>query len=266
VAVHETTETSLERPLSSLPLRGRTVVVTGGNRGIGLGIARGVARAGAAVAVWARDERTSARAVAELESTGARALAVECDVGDERQVVEAFKHTVAQFGRVDAVFANAGITAPATSFLDLTLDDWRAVQRINLEGVVLTLREAARHMVERGGGGSLIGVASIAALGGMPKRPHYAASKAGVVSLMKSLAIELGRYGIRSNALLPGWIETDMTADSGSRVSDHVEARTPVHRWGTPDDFDAAAAFLADPRAAFHTGDTLVIDGGYSLL
>jgi NAD(P)-dependent dehydrogenase (short-subunit alcohol dehydrogenase family) len=246
-------------------LRGRVVLVTGGNRGIGLGMARGVAAAGADVVVWGRSDDVNARAVEELDSLGTRALGLRCDVGSEREVVEAFARTLAETGRVDAVFANAGMSPPACSFLESTLADLRAVMAVNLEGAAVVFREAARHMVERGEGGSLVGVASIAALGGMNRFAGYAASKAALVGLVKSLAQELGRHRIRANAVLPGWVDTGMTADADDRLREKVTRRTPARRFGVPGDFAGAAAYLADPTYAFHTGDTLILDGGYKL-
>lgn len=247
-------------------LRGRTVLVTGGNRGIGLGIARGVARAGADVVLWARDTAASESAAGELQQLGVRAVAIECDVSDERAVKTAFARTLEEVGHVDAAFVNAGISGPPISFIDITSEEWRRVLDVNLEGAMFTLREVAREMVHRDQGGALVGIASIAGLTAMSKWSQYAASKAALLSLMRTLAVELGRHRIRCNALIPGWVETDMTAEMSPKLAERVLRRMPGRRLGVPDDFGAAAAFLADPTQTFHTGDALVLDGAYRLV
>ncbi len=247
-------------------LTGRVVVVTGGNAGIGLGIAEGIARAGAAVAVWARDEERNARAVEQLSAAGGSALAARCDVTDEDDVDRALERTLRHFGRVDALFANAGVMGESP-FVDMSLAEWRRVLRVNLDGAFLSLRAGARHLVERGEGGALVVVSSTAALHGAPRREHYATTKSGLLGLMRSLAVELARYRVRCNALLPGWTDTAMLSEARAyqKFVDNTVARTPVRRWATPGDFAEAAVFLADPSIAFHTGDTLVVDGGYTV-
>jgi len=251
--------------LQLFDLTGTVALVTGGNGGIGLGMARGLADAGAAVAVWGTNPDKNATAVDELRGLGADAEAFVCDVGDPEQVGASFAATLERFGRVDTCVANAGVGGRAASFLDMSLEEWRRVQRINSEGALHTLQAAAAHMVERGEGGSLIGVSSTAALGGQPKGEHYAHSKAGMVALMKSLAVELARYGIRANAVLPGWIATDMTALAveSEHFNERVIKRVPMRRWGEADDFAGIAVYLASKASAYHTGDQLLIDGGY---
>jgi NAD(P)-dependent dehydrogenase (short-subunit alcohol dehydrogenase family) len=247
-------------------LTGRVAVVTGGNGGIGLGMARALAAAGADIAIWGRDENKNAAARAELEATGRRVLALRCDVTDEAQVIAATEHTIDGLGRIDALFANAGVGGYAR-FIDMSLDEWRRVTSVNLDGAFLTLREAAKHMVERGDGGALVAVSSTSAIHGAPGMEHYAGSKAALIAIMRGLAVELARFGVRCNTILPGWTETDMLrplASSDKFVANTV-GRTPVRRWGTPDDLGPAAVFLADPTATFHTGDTLVVDGGYTV-
>jgi NAD(P)-dependent dehydrogenase (short-subunit alcohol dehydrogenase family) len=247
-------------------LTDRVVVVTGGNAGIGLGIGRGIAAAGGSVAIWARDEVRNRQAVAELESCGATAVSTRCDVTDEDDVERALDLTVSRFGRVDALFANAGVMGDSP-FVDMSLAEWRRVLSVNLDGAFLSLRAAARHLVGRGQGGALVVVSSTAALHGAPRREHYAASKSGLVGLMRSLAVELARHRVRCNALLPGWTDTAMLAEARSfqKFVDNTVARTPVRRWAVPTDFAEAAVFLADPSITFHTGDTLVVDGGYTV-
>jgi NAD(P)-dependent dehydrogenase (short-subunit alcohol dehydrogenase family) len=247
------------------PLAERVVLVTGGNSGIGLGVAQACAEAGADVVVWGTNVEKNAAAEATLAATGARVLAQRCDVGDEAQVVGAFADAVAEMGKVDSLFANAGIGA-SSPFVDMTLDEWRAVLRVNLDGAFLSFREAARHMVARGEGGSLVGMSSISTIHGAPHLQHYAASKHGMLALTRGLAVELARHRIRCNALLPGWTRTPMN-EPGRRSEKFVRnttERTPVRRWADPEDMGPAAVFLADPTYLFHTGDELVVDGGYT--
>lgn len=252
---------------SAFDLTGHVALVTGGNGGIGLGFADGLARAGADVAVWGTNEEKNAAAVEHLRAHGRRAEAFRCDVGDEAQVEEAFAATVAALGKVDSCFANAGVPGTGTPFVDTTLEEWHRVLRVNLDGAFLTFRAAARHMVERGEGGSLVGTSSLAAIEGQPRGQHYAAGKGGMVSMVKALAVELARHGIRANTVLPGWIETAMAEPllQWDRFRERVLPRVPVGRWGTPDDFAGVAVYLASPASAYHTGDTFLIDGGYAI-
>lgn len=247
-------------------LEGHTALVTGGNSGIGLGMARGLAKAGAAVAVWGRTAEKNAAAADELRSLGVRAEGFACDVTDEEQVVETMKATVDAFGRVDSCFANAG-GGKATRFAEMSLADWHAVADLNMVATFLTFREAVRHMLERDGGGVLVAVASVGSIHGMPKQEPYASSKAGVCALTRSLAVEYGRKGIRANAVLPGWIATDLTAAAREwkSLNDAVLHRTPAGRWGEPADFEGVAVYLASDASRFHTGDTLCLDGGYTV-
>ncbi len=247
-------------------LTGRVAVVTGGNGGIGLGMARALAEAGADIAIWGRNETKNAAASTELEATGRRVLALACDVADEAQVVAATARTIDELGRIDALFANAG-TSGYSRFVDMSLDEWHRVMRVNLDGAFLTLREAAKHMVERGDGGALVAVSSTSAIHGAPGMEHYAGSKAALIAIMRGLAVELARFGVRCNTILPGWTETDMLQPmtANEKFVANTVSRTPVRRWGTPDDLGPAAVFLADPTATFHTGDTLVVDGGYTI-
>ncbi len=247
-------------------LRGHVAVVTGGNGGIGLAMAKGLAEAGANIAVWGRDPSKSAAAVAELESCGVEAAAFSCAVDDEAQVVAQMQATLARFGRVDSCFANAGMSI-AKPFVETTVEEWDKVQRVNLRGTFLTFREAARHMIERGGGGKLVAIASVGSIHGMPRQASYSASKAGISALVRSVSVELARHDIQANTIRPGWIETDMTefARGWDKLNTAVAQRTPAHRWGRPQDFAAAAVYLASPASRFHTGDVLRIDGGYAV-
>jgi len=247
-------------------LRGRVVVVTGGNSGIGFGMARGAARAGADVAVWARRVDRNAEAVARLEALGVRAIGLSCDVSREEDVVRCMGETTERLGRLDALVANAGVSG-RSPFVDMTLEEWRRVIAVNLDGAFLCLREAARVLVDQGQGGALVAVASLSSIHGAPANQHYAASKTGLLAVIRGLAVELARHGIRCNSILPGWTETEMTEEARryEKFLVNTTNRTPIRRWGTPDDFEAIGAFLCDPTIPFHTGDAMAVDGGYSI-
>ncbi|MCL4746479.1 MAG: glucose 1-dehydrogenase [Burkholderiaceae bacterium] len=247
-------------------LSGRCAVVTGGNGGIGLGMARALLEAGAGVAIWGSNAQKTRAAREQLASGGGRVEAFVCDVGEESQVERAFADSLAALGRVDACFANAGVSARPTPMLEMSADEFRRVMRVNVEGVFFTFRAAARHMVERGEGGALVATASTAAIEGAARNSHYGASKGAVTSYVRALAVELARYRIRVNSILPGWIETDMTerAIGDERFADAVLPRIPARRWGRVDDFGAIAVYLASEASAYHTGEQFVIDGGYT--
>jgi NAD(P)-dependent dehydrogenase (short-subunit alcohol dehydrogenase family) len=249
-------------------LRGKVGLVTGGNSGIGLAMAEALAAAGAGVCIWGTSADKNRAAADRLRSHGRPVLALACDVGDEAAVERAFAETLAALGRVDACFVNAGVGGrrDAGPFTEMTTAEWRRVLGVNLDGAFYTLRAAARHMVERGGG-SLVVTSSLAAISGQARGQHYAASKGGLISMMKALAVELGRHGVRANAVLPGWIDTPMTERTlrWDRFVERVLPRVPVRRWGLPSDFGAIAVYLTSDASAYHTGDTFVIDGGYSV-
>lgn len=249
-------------------LTGKVALVTGGNRGIGFGIAQALAGAGADIAIWGTNAEKNAEAQAALAQFGRRVLVLQCDVGDEAAVDAAFARTLDELGRVDGCFANAGIGGGgAASFLEMTSELWHRVLRVNLDGAFYTFRAAARHMVERGGGGVLVGTASLAAIEAAPRGEHYAATKGGMISMVRGLAVEFARHSIRAHAILPGWIETDMTHRLTSNDTFHgkVMPRIPMRRWGRGDDFGGISVYLMSDASRYHTGDTFVIDGGYSL-
>lgn len=250
---------------NAFDLSGHVALVTGGNSGIGLGIATGLAQAGANIALWGRDTDRNERAKRRLSEQGTRVFALRCDVSDEQQVDRAMSATLEEFGAVHSCFAVAGINRQ-TPFTDTMLAEFREITDVNLSGTFLTFRAAARHMVEAGGG-SLVGVSSIAAHSGQPRACHYAASKAGITALVRSTAVELARYGVRANAIVPGWVRTSMIEDflANPRFVERVLKRIPHRRWGRPEDFGALAVYLAGPASAYHTGDEIVVDGGYSL-
>lgn len=253
---------------AAFDLTGKVALVTGGNSGIGLGLAMAVAQAGANVAIWGTNADKNAAAKKQLEATGRKVVALQCDVGDEKAVDAAMAETVLRLGRVDGCFANAGVSGRGTaSFMDMTSDEWHRVLRVNLDGAFYTLRAAARHMVERGGDGVLVGTASLAAIEGAARSEHYAATKGGMISMVRGLAVELARHRIRAHAILPGWIETDMTANAigNEKFRNNVLPRIPARRWGTGADFGGIGVYLMSTASSYHTGDTFVIDGGYCL-
>ncbi|MFG1790376.1 SDR family NAD(P)-dependent oxidoreductase [Nocardia sp. NPDC049149] len=247
-------------------LTGHVAIITGGNSGIGLGFARGLARAGADVCIVGRNKERNADAADILRAYGGRVLALTCDVGEEKQVIDTIALAADELGRIDSCFVNAGVAQGITPFIDTDLAEFRRVTSINLDAAFVTLREAAKVMVAQGEGGSLVGTASLAARQGVPRGQSYAASKAGLIAMMNSIAVELGKEGIRANSVLPGWIETPMTDGvfAWDRFQERVKPRIPARRWGRPTDFEAVAVYLASPASAYHTGDTLLIDGAYS--
>lgn len=243
------------------------MLVTGGNGGIGLGIAEAVGAAGARVVIWGRQETKTAEALARLRALGIDAHSVLCDLSDLASIAGCFDRSVALAdGRIDTVVANAGTPGQVMRFTDLPFEEWRSVMRLNLDSVMVLFQHAARHMIDAGGGGALVAVSSLTAIHGAAGNEAYGASKSALVGLTRALAVGLARHRIRVNALLPGWVETDLTAavHQNEKLRAAKLDRTPVRRWADPIEIGAAAAFLADPRLTFHTGDELVVDGGYT--
>jgi NAD(P)-dependent dehydrogenase (short-subunit alcohol dehydrogenase family) len=251
-------------------LTGKVGLVTGGNGGIGLGMAEGLAAAGAKVDVWGQNPEKNAKAEATLKGYGGEVLVQAVDVADEASVVAGVAEVLKTFGRLDFVAANAGIGGGAP-FDQMTTEKWRRVTTVNLDAVFWTFREAARHMIERANagdpGGSLVVTSSTSAIHGAPRNQAYASTKGAVLSMMRGLAVEYARYGIRANSILPGWIRSDMTAglQANDKFNEKAIGRVPMRRWGEPEDFSGIAVYLASDASRFHTGDSFVIDGAYTI-
>ena len=246
-------------------LTGKVALITGGNSGIGLGMAMGLADAGADVCVWGTNPDKNATAEKALLERGGKAAAIRCDVSNEAEVENAFVRTLDAFGKVDSCFANAGAGGGAP-FHEFPTETWRRVIGINLDGTFFTFRAAAKHMIERGEGGRLIATSSASAIHGAVRSEAYAATKGGIISLTRGLAVELARYRITANTIIPGWIETAMTASrvGDEKFEDRVIRRVPARRWGRPEDFAGIAVYLASNASEYQTGEDFVIDGGYT--
>ncbi|MCR9215221.1 MAG: SDR family oxidoreductase [Proteobacteria bacterium] len=252
-------------------LSGKVALITGGNGGIGLGMADAIAQAGGDVCIWGTNEAKNSAAVEQLKAHGTKVSALSCNVSDEKEVQDCFAETLSQYGRVDGCFANAGVSSGKRSFLDIDDAEWHRVLGVNLDGVFYTVQAATKHMVERAEngdpGGRLAVTASLAAISGAARNQHYAATKGGVISMMKAMAVEFAGKGITANSILPGWIETAMTenAMAWEKFADAVKPRIPAKRWGKPEDFGAIGVYIMSDASAYHTGDTFLIDGGYFL-
>ncbi len=250
-------------------LTGRVCLVTGGNGGIGLGMAEGLAAHGATVVIWGNKPEKNEAALAKLNAYGGQVRCAQVDVTDEAAVSDGIASIVSEFGRLDQAIANAGGNVPRKDLFDIDTEAFRKVMDLNLYGVLFTLREAARHMVERHAqgdpGGSLVGIASTAAIHGAARNEHYGASKGAVTSMVRGMAVELAPKGIRVNAIAPGWTRSDMTQplQSWDKFTTNVISRVPFGDWADGADFAGIAVYLASAASRFHIGDTLVIDGGY---
>jgi 2-dehydro-3-deoxy-D-gluconate 5-dehydrogenase len=252
--------------LSPFDLKGRVAVVTGGNGGIGLGMARGMAAAGAAIVVAGRNREKSARAVKELEGLGARAVVIDVDVTDEASVNALVRSSVERCGRLDVLVNNAGtnIRKPPQ---DLTLAEWRHVLDTNLTSAFLSSR-AVYPIMKAQGGGKIINIGSMMSIFGASFAPAYGASKGGMVQFTKATAAAWARDNIQVNAVLPGWIDSDLTMNARREVPglhDSVLARTPAKRWGVGEDLAGVAVFLASGASDFVTGTAIPVDGGFSI-
>jgi 2-deoxy-D-gluconate 3-dehydrogenase len=247
-------------------LQNRVAFVTGGNGGIGLGMAKGLGAAGAAVVIAGRNKQKAQSALAELRSVGAQAEFIELDALEEASCHQAVQRAVERFGRLDILVNNAGTTVRKQPE-ELTVQEWHLVMDTNLTSAFLCSQAAYPHMV-RAGGGKIINIGSMMSVFASSYATPYAASKGGIVQLAKSLAVAWAKDNIQVNAILPGWIDTDLTRKAREQVqglNERVLARTPAQRWGMPDDFAGIAVFLAAPASNFITGAAIPVDGGYSV-
>lgn len=246
-------------------LSGHVALVTGGNGGLGLAMARGLVKAGAKVAIWGRNEQKNLAALASLRAIGAVAEAFACEVTDAAQVDAAFAATLDRFGQVDSCFANAGGSGPTGMLHQLPAEQWAGILDLNLNSVVLTYQAAIKHMLERGQGGKLIATSSVAAHLGMPYHAGYSTTKAALLGLTRSLARELGRANIQVNTILPGYIATEMSLDTSQAFQDAAKRRSAAGEVGRLEDMEGIAVYLASRESRFMTGAALVIDGGQSI-
>jgi 2-deoxy-D-gluconate 3-dehydrogenase len=247
---------------ANFDLTGKVAIVTGGNGGIGYGMARGLAQAGANIVIAARRAEKNAQAVADLHELGVKAMSVVTDVQDEASVQAMVRATVEAFGGIDILVNNAGINirkAPQ----DYTLMEWQQVLNTNLTGVFLCSRAVYPSMA-KAGGGKIINIGSMTSIFGSNVSPAYGATKGGVVQFTKSLAVFWAKDKIQVNALLPGWIHTDLTASASAERYNFIKSRIPHGRWGEPDELAGAVVFLASPASDYITGVTLPVDGGYT--
>jgi 2-dehydro-3-deoxy-D-gluconate 5-dehydrogenase len=246
-------------------ISGRVAVVTGGNGGIGLGMARGLAGAGASIVVAARDPDKSAKAVEEIRSLGAEAAAVEVDVASESSCHAMVRSALDRFGRLDILVNNAGINIRRQPE-EYRLEEWRLILDVNLTSAFVCC-QAAYPAMREAGGGKIVNIGSMMSIFGASFTSAYAASKGGMVQLTKALACAWAKDNIQVNAVLPGWIDSALTRRARADIPelhDRVVARTPAGRWGAPDDLAGIAVFLASPASDFLTGTAIPVDGGYS--
>ncbi|MBX9590612.1 MAG: glucose 1-dehydrogenase [Hyphomonadaceae bacterium] len=252
--------------MSPFDLKGRVALVTGGNGGIGLGMARGLAEAGAAIAIAGRNQAKSEAAAAELGKLGVKTAVLAVDVTDEAQCRRMVDDTVSRLGRLDILINNAGINirkAPQ----ELSTAEWKAVVDTNLTSA-FTTAQAVYPVMKQAGGGKIINIGSMLSIFGAGFAAAYGASKGGIVQLTKSLASGWAKDNIQVNAVLPGWIDTDLTRTAREQVrglNTMVLMRTPAGRWGQPADLGGIAVFLAAPASDFITGTAIPVDGGYSV-
>lgn len=245
-------------------LTGRVAVVTGGNGGIGRSIALGLAQAGAAVAVLARNEEKNQHVISEIQALGVAALAVKVDVSVRGELQTALAKVEEALAPVSILVNNAGIAVIA-GVLDQTPEDWDKVIETNLNACFLISKLAAKSMVKQGQG-KIINIVSMYSFFGSALVPSYSAAKGALLQLTKSMAIELAPFGIQVNAIAPGWIETDMTAPlKPSPLYQEIITRTPAGRWGNPDELSGTAVYLASRASNFVTGATICVDGGYAI-
>ncbi|HTH28187.1 MAG TPA: SDR family oxidoreductase [Sphingobium sp.] len=249
---------------------GKVTLVTGGNGGIGLGFAMGTAKQGGDVAIWARNAEKNAEAKAKLEAAGAgRVITYQVDVSSEEQIIAGYDQLMADFGRIDCVFANSGGAPRFNSVFEMPTAEWHKFLDVALHGAFITLREGARHMVARAEagepGGSLVACGSLSLFQGLPGKQNYAASKSAVAAVIRCMAIEFGKHKIRANIVAPGLIMTPMMGgeENVKALAGMFGPQVPLQRVGYPEDFEGIGAYLCSDASSFMTGETITIDGGY---
>ncbi len=252
--------------MNMFTLSGKVAVVTGGNGGIGLGMARGLAQAGASIVVAGRNAQKSAQAVKDLQALGAKAIALEVDVTDEQSCCQLIADAVSKMGRLDILVNNAG-TNIRKQPQEYSIAEWRQVLDTNLTSAFVCSNAAYPHM-KQAGAGKIINIGSMMSIFGASFSTVYAATKGGIVQMARSMASAWAADNIQVNCVLPGWIDTELTQGARRDVQglhDRVLARTPAARWGVPGDFSGIAVFLASPASDFVTGTAIPVDGGYSI-
>jgi 2-deoxy-D-gluconate 3-dehydrogenase len=248
-------------------LTGKVAIVTGGNGGIGLGMARGLAAAGAAIAIVGRNEAKSNEAVADLRQRGAKAISVVADVTDQAAVAAMAERALRELGRIDILVNNAGINIRKPPQA-LALEEWDSVIKTTLTSALLC-SQAVYSAMKAAGGGKIINIGSMMSIFGASFAPAYAASKGGIVQFTRSCAVAWAADNIQANAVLPGWIDTDLTKRAREQIDglhDKVLARTPAARWGAIGDFAGIAVFLSSAASDFVTGTAIPVDGGFSVM
>jgi 2-dehydro-3-deoxy-D-gluconate 5-dehydrogenase len=248
-------------------LSGKVAVVTGGNGGIGLGMARGLAEAGANIAIVGRNEAKSIAAAADLAKLGVKAISVVADVTDPSAVTAMVGRVGSELGRIDILVNNAGINIRKAPHA-LSLDEWDSVIRTNLTSAFLC-SQTVHPAMKTAGGGKIINIGSMMSIFGASFAPAYAASKGGIVQFTRSCAVAWAADNIQVNAVLPGWIDTDLTRRAREQIDglhDKVLARTPAARWGAIGDFAGIAVFLSSAASDFVTGTAIPVDGGFSVM
>lgn len=252
-------------------LSGRSVLIAGGNSGIGFAMARGLLAAGATVTILGRDAQRNVGALQVLKQEGSSCFAYTCDVTHQESVGRAIAFTLENCGRIDGCIFNAGTGGGERKpFISRSITEWRSTFEVNTDAAYSVFQSVAQHMIERhhagDPGGRLVATSSVGSLFGVARNEAYGASKSALEALVRALAVELARYSITANAILPGYVETRMTTSliADSKFSGHVLPRTPMRRFGRPEDFAAIAVYLMSLGSGYHTGDRIVIDGGYS--
>ena len=251
-------------------MTGKVTVITGGNAGISLGFARGIARAGGDVVIWGRRKDKNDEARRALAEFGVRTHAQEVDVSDEAAVIAAMDSAAQAMGRIDGVIANAGMMTSPGSFLAMTGESYRQLVEVNQFGAFYVAREGARHMKARwdagdDSGGSILFCASLSAVTGTVAMQHYNAAKGAMASMARGIAVEMGKFGIRCNTVCPGYTISDTVKDPGpgTPMGDQLRERNPIPRFGTPEDFEGIGVYFMSNASRYHSGDLVKVDGGW---